>query len=274
MRTATRRTRCGAGRYSNAIGAGEWKQLDQHYERFQAAAQKATQVNPQDSFAWSTLAEGRDFQRRPPRSPSPLWKKAIALDPNNGSAWRWGLQLSQEKWFGSDKQFIAFVQRAAGHADAFAFPADDVGAVYARLKMRGPLKAVYQTVVAKDPTNVEALTELGGIYHYEDRSYKKAESLYRQALKVNPRHARALSMLGDLTYWVHSDPKGAEALYKRAIAADPKDGYFHANLGRMYALTGRKAQGAAEANAAKKLGFNDRSHDVWNATGVTPPSRF
>jgi Flp pilus assembly protein TadD len=126
-----------------------------------------------------------------------------------------------------------------------------------------------QTVVAKDPKNVQALMELGAIYHYEDRAYKKAEALYRQALALSRIMAAPIRRLGDLTYWVHNNSAGAETLYRRAIAAEPNNGYFHANLGRMLALTGKQAQGVAAANQAKALGFND-DHPVWAATGVNP----
>ena len=259
-------------RYSRDISSAEWGKLNALYARYHAAALQATQVGPDDGYAWAELAQAATFNGDSAGADTAL-ETALKLDPHNSSAWGWGMQMTQTKWSGDPNRFIAFATRAASHADDFTFPAEDASGDFADAGQRPAFKGVLQTVVAKDPTNVEALTELGAMYHYEDRSYKKAETLYRQALKVNPKHGRALSMLGDLTYWVHSDPKGAEALYKQAIAADPKDGYYHANLGRMYALTGRKAQGVAEANLAKKLGFSDQSHDVWNATGVTPPTR-
>ena len=254
-------------RYSNDISRAEWKTLNGYYARYQSAAAKATQVEPRDTYAWSTLAEAATFNSDSATAEAAL-EKALALDVGNSYAWRWGLQMTQPKWSGDKDQFIAFATRAASHADQFTFPAESVSNAFSTNKARPQFKGVLETVVAKDPNNAEALAELGAFYHYEDRSYQKAETLYRQALKINPKYGRAMSYLADLTYWVHNDPKGAEALYLSAIAADPKDGYFHANLGRLYALTGRPAQGASEANAAKKLGFSDRTHPVWDATGV------
>lgn len=258
-------------RYASDISAAEWTKLNAFYARYQAAAQKATQTEPQDTYAWSELAQAATFNGDSNLAQTAL-KKSLALDARNDSAWSWGMQMMQPKWSGSNAQFTAFATRAANHAADFYFPAEDASGVFYDAGQRSAFKGILQTVVAKDPTNVEALVELGGIYHYDDRSYKKAEKLYHAALKINPKYGRAQSMLGDLTYWVHNDPKGAEALYKSAIASSPKDGYFHANLGRMYALTGRKAQGVAEANLAKKYGFKDAaSHPVWEATGVSPP---
>lgn len=260
-------------RYSNQISGAEWTKLNGFYARFQSAATKATQVEPRDTFAWATLAEAASFNSDSQTAETAL-EKALALDPRNGYAWRWGMQMTQPKWSGDMNKFVAFATRAASHADDFDFPAEDVSNVFTSAGERPAFKGILQTVVAKDPKNYEALTELGAVYHYDEQSYKKAEALYRQALKANPKYARAMSTLGDLTYWVHSDPKGAEALYKSALVITPKDGYIHANLGRLYALTGRKAQGVAEANLAKQNGFSDKSHGVWDATGVKAPGRW
>ena len=258
-------------RYARDISAAEWRKLNGFYQRSHAAALKATQVEPKDSSAWAALAQAATFNGDSGVAKVAL-DKALALDGRNRKAWGWGMQMMQPKWSGSNAQFITFATRAAAHADDFYFPAEDASGIFYDANQRPAFKTILQTVVAKDPTNVEALTELGAIYHYDDRSYRKAEALYRQALGINPNYGRAMSTLGDLTYWVHNDPKGAEALYKSAIATNPKDGYFHANLGRMYALTGRQAQGVAEANLAKKYGFRDAaSHPVWQATGVSPP---
>ena len=260
-------------RYSRDISGAEWKKLHVFYARYQAAALKATQVEPRDTYAWSTLAQAASFNSDSQTAEIAL-EKSLKLDPRNSQAWDWGMEMTQPKWSGNINDYVAFATRAANHAADFEFPARDVKDVFAANGQDGAVRGILQTVVAKDPENAEALTELGAIYHYEDRSYKKAEALYRQALRANPNYALASSTLGDLTYWVHNDPKGAEALYQKAIASDPKDGYFHANLGRLYALTGRQAQGVAEANAAKQLGFSDSSHPVWSATGVKAPGRW
>ena len=257
-------------RYSNEISSADWSKLNALYAKSHAAALQATKVAPADANAWAEVAESATFDNDSAGANAAL-ETAIKLDPRNGEAWKWGMQMTQPKWSGDTNGFIAFATRAASHADVFYFPANDVSHVFESAGQRQTFKGILQTVVAKDPNNEEALAELGAIYHYDDRSYKKAEALYRQALKVNPNYGRAMSYLADLTYWVHNDPKGAEALYKQAIVADPKDGYFHANLGRLYALTGRQAQGVAEANAAKQLGFSDSSHPVWSATGVSAP---
>lgn len=260
-------------RYSNQISGAEWKKLNKFYARYHAAALKATQVEPKDSYAWAELAQAATFNSDSDGAEVAL-EKSLALDPRNSSAWGWGMEMMQSKWSGDAGKFVAFATRAAPHATDFHFPAKTVKDAFAEAGQGGAVRGILQTVVAKDPENAEALTELGAIYHYEDSSYPKAEALYRQALKANPNYGLASSTLGDLTYWVHNDPKGAEALYKKAIASDPKDGYFHANLGRLYALTGRKAQGVTEAQTAAKLGFGDKSHPVWGATGVKAPSRW
>ena len=261
------------GRYSRDISSAEWVKLNRFYARAQAAAIKATQVEPRDTFAWSKLAQAATFNSDRKTAEAAL-EKSLALEPRNGFAWNWGMEMMQPKWSGDPVKFVNFALRAAQHAADFDFPAEDVSHVFSEAGARGDFKTVLEIVVVKDPNNYQALTELGAIYHYEDRSYKKAEQLYRQALKVNPNYDRAMSTLGDLTYWVHNDPRGAEVLYQNAIAINPKDGYYHANLGRMYALTGQNARGVAEAELAKKCGFRDRSHPVWSATGVAPPSRW
>ena len=257
-------------RYSNAIAPSEWRRLRALYSKAEAAATQATRVDAGYAYGWSRLAQMATFNDDSAVANAAL-EKSIALDPSNGDAWSWGLQMTQPKWSGDGDEFVAFATRAAAHADRFYFPANEVSSALSGMGRRRDLKPILEIAVAKSPRNVEVLTELGGFYHYEDRSYRKAEKFYRRALAINPNYGRALSQLGDLTYWVHNDPAGAESLYRAAIATDPSDGYFHANLGRMYALTGRQAAAVAQANIAKQLGFSDRSHPIWSATGVSPP---
>jgi Flp pilus assembly protein TadD len=258
------------GKYSRQMTWQESQQVNAIYPKAMAAAQKATQVEAQESYAWSELAEAATFEGDSNLANSAL-QKAIALDSRNSDAWSWGMQMTQTKWGGTMQGYTAFIQQAAQHADQFEFDAGDATSVFTNDGQHAALKPILQTVVAKDPQNVEALMELGAIYHYEDRSYRKAEELYKQALAINPNDSRSNSALGDLTYWVHHDPAGAEALYRRGIAGNPRDGYVHANLGRLYALTGRMPQAVAEAQQAKALNFSDSTHPIWQATGVTPP---
>jgi tetratricopeptide (TPR) repeat protein len=254
-------------RYAKDISGAEWAKLDVSYSKALAASQHSTKIDPNYSFAWSRLCNDAMFIGDDDTAYAAL-ERALEIDPTNHFAWQTGSQLTQPKWGGSISEFIDFEKRSAAYAKHFNVR--DMQSVLKDSEHRNTLRDIYELVIKEDPENVGAISELGQHYHYFETNYPRAEALYRQALAINPNDGRTNSALGDLTYWTKSDPKTAEQLYRKALAAEPKNGYFYGNLGRMYALTGRNAEGVAMAQKAKQFGC-DKSHPVWAATGVTPP---
>ncbi len=91
---------------------------------------------------------------------------------------------------------------------------------------------VYRSVLARDPTNVEALVNLGLLLHESGR-VAEAEEHYRRALASEPDSAIAAFNLGVALEDLGSEQEAVDA-YTRALANDPNHADTHYNLSRLY----------------------------------------
>lgn len=255
------------GRYARNVRRDEWQKLNAIYANGYASALQATRLAPKDALMWAELASAATFVDVDEGLAA--LDKALQLDPNNPAALSWGMQLTQTKWTGDIERYVAFARDAAKRADKFPFNAYHVINVLRAAERTQDLVWILETAHKTAPKNASICAELGQWYHYNDRNYAKARPLYHAALKINPQNASAVNGLADLTYFVDGNNAEAERLYRLAYKLRP-DGYNAANLGRFLALTGRKAEGVKLANEAKTLGFEDKNHQVWGATGVSP----
>lgn len=256
-------------RYSNQISFSEWNKLGSLYSRNYSVALKSTEVDPQCQYAWSQLSRAAAFGGDGVLAETALWK-SLKLDPGNEEAYDWGIQLCMPKWGGDAASVLKMATFAASNAEKTHIDVNQISLGLTETNQHGAFRGILKTILAKDPVNVGALTELGSIYNYDDRNFGPAEALYKKALKLDPDYVRANIAYGDLKLVIQKKPKAAEVLYRRAVAAQPYKGENHAYLGRCLAEGGNKAAGIAEANKAKALGFHDPSHHVWGATGVSP----
>lgn len=88
----------------------------------------------------------------------------------------------------------------------------------------------YLAVLAIEPDHLDALVNLGNIYH-RDGALKEAAACYRRALRINPDHVEANYNLANLLA-EQRDLDNAILFYRKAIHEDGEfaDAYF--NLGR------------------------------------------
>lgn len=210
------------GQYSAQMSASQRNAVSGLYPQQLAAAWRASQLTPQDSFAWSEVAEAATFNGNSSLADKALWK-AHALDKSNTSVYSWGLQMYQPKWGGDQKKLLQIARLAVQHADPQGFPGTQlVDAIFhgGLMKQREELLSA---AVKRSPSNVSVNYEYGAMYHYDKRNYKTAEHHYRIALNGNPQYARALGSLGDLYFFVKNDRVGAGQLYRQAVASAPGD---------------------------------------------------
>jgi hypothetical protein len=81
---------------------------------------------------------------------------------------------------------------------------------------------MYQSVIARSPKNIEALSGLGDIARQRHQS-ATAAAFYDQALKQNRNHVPTLMSRADL-YWAAGNRILAVALYRRALSqVSPSD---------------------------------------------------
>lgn len=256
------------GRYSSQISSSQWTTLRDLYSKRLAVTHKITRLAPNWTYAWLELAKAATFAGSRSEAEKALWK-ALQLDAGNGEAYQWGLEMFQPKWGGSPQDLLKLSTQAANNAEKYCINVRPMVRAFHETRQQDQLLPILKQIVQKDPRNAGAAHELGAIYHYQQRSYRKAEQLYNAALAVDPNDGRANSSLADLYQFVKNDPAGAERLYRRAISSEPSNGYFYANLARCLALKGRRNQAMAAVQKAKALGYTDE-HPVWELLGVKP----
>lgn len=64
-----------------------------------------------------------------------------------------------------------------------------------------------------------------------DGNYTDAKAYYQQVLRLNPSDAQAISNLGNL-YVALDDPAQASTLYRQAVELDPRNGVYYFNLSK------------------------------------------
>jgi len=84
-------------------------------------------------------------------------------------------------------------------------------------------KALYQTVLAKNPHSVEALTGMGDVARGQ-RDLQGAQGYYRRAIADNSDYMPALVGLGDVL-WEMGDRAGATRTYKDIVERMPEGAY-------------------------------------------------
>ena len=233
-------------------------------------AEHAVALSSNDGEPWFELCKAAGFNSDSVTADKALWK-ALALSPERGQIYWWGMQLYQPKWYSNPAKLVQVANLAVKNAKVLDEPpTDSLVQAYHNLRMQDKLEPLLQQLVAANPRDAVAHYELGAIMHYQKRQYDEAEPLYRKAISAAPRYDRAINSLGDLQLYVHNDAKAAEKLYRQAIALKPKDGFYHANLARLLHREGRESEAQQEVQTMRSLGFRDRSHSVWGELGISP----
>ena len=118
------------------------------------------------------------------------------------------------------------------------FPATLSSAVrLQRAGLLGDAATLYAEVLAANPTNVAALSNLG-VLRAVQGDFNAAASHYRSVLKLSPKDADTLSNLGRL-YHARAKLADAEACFREALAHDPGHAVACSNLGQVLEETGR-----------------------------------
>ncbi len=109
--------------------------------------------------------------------------------------------------------------------------------------------ALLQEIVAADPRDFEAWTEMGTV-SFQMREYGEAEKSYRRALQENPGYVLALRNLGKLLF-EKKDYQGAIPVLTKASGQSPPSAEIYRLLGECY--LGIKKGSTAEGLLKKAL---------------------
>ncbi len=141
----------------------------------------------------------------------------------------------------------ALEQAADAYFQAFSFASSDE-----RIKLLGgKARDLYTKVLAKNPNNLDAKTNLGMAYMASDNPVQGV-TLLREVLATDPNNEKALYDLGILAVQSNQFDKAVER-FQQLVKVNPKNvnGQFY--LGVTSARTGAKEQARAAFLAAKSL---------------------
>lgn len=107
---------------------------------------------------------------------------------------------------------------------------------------------ILEEIIAKDPTDVEAINNRG-LNKFALGDYAAARNDYNRVLAINPRHAKAINNLGFLKYTL-GDVTAAMADYERALSINPRLAKAYNNRGVAKYSLGEKEAALADYNTA------------------------
>ena len=141
----------------------------------------------------------------------------------------------------------ALQQAADAYFQAFSFASSD-----ARIKLLGgKARELYTKILAQNPNNLDAKTNLGMAYMASDNPVQGV-TLLREVLAADPNNEKALYDLGILAVQSNQYDKAVER-FQQLVKVNPRNvnGQFY--LGVTSARTGAKEQARAAFLAAKSL---------------------
>ena len=132
--------------------------------------------------------------------------------------------LDQRKYQTAEKQYQDILTKDPSNFDALC----NLGVVYVRSGKLGPAESVLKKAVTMAPDNEFVLTTLG-IIHYRQSKFDDALVELTRAIEINPKSATAHNYLG-ITASQKGRQQEAEKEILQALANNPDDGDAHFNL--------------------------------------------
>ena len=116
-------------------------------------------------------------------------------------------------------------------------------------------ESTYEALLQVDPTNIEAFSKLGLLYHSQGR-LEEAKNKYESLARHQDRPVTALTLLG-MIFELQKNTKEARARYQRALDFEPKAAVAANNLAWIYAETGDSLDMALQLAQSAKSGLPD-----------------
>ena len=112
----------------------------------------------------------------------------------------------------------------------------------------------FNKIISRNSSNIEALKELGAIYHYihEDRI---AIRIYEKILQIDPKDSDVRAYLGYLYYEIGNMQKSVEEL-NSSLDLNPKNSFGYFLLGNSYSRLGLVKEAVRSYDMALLLGLD------------------
>lgn len=138
-------------------------------------------------------------------------------------------------------------------------PAQEASAKDVQEELRDRIAGI-EKMLAVNPNNLEALTQLGNDY-FDTGNFAKAVEAYQKALQLNPQQADVWTDLG-VSYRRINNPAEAAKAFRKAQETDPTNAASLFNLGLVLRDDLKDPQGALQAWEKFLSQFPDSPHAV------------
>ena len=179
-----------------------------------------------------------------PAKAESLWRRALALDPENVDALNsLGLVERQKKQYA---EAAGFFVRAIKKAPNLPDPHRNLGTTLRFMGMPGPAELQLRAALALSPLDSRVLNELGALLLDEKRD-GEAEDLFSASVRNSP-NVFAYDFLGEIHVRGGSLSK-AEQDFQAALDLDESDSNAHFGLGDVYRAVGRNSEAVRQYQA-------------------------
>ena len=184
-----------------------------------------------------------------------LLEKALEADPeyplaNALAAWCWA-QRSVYNWHDditeTKRKALAYAERAANLSSDDPLILAVLGAVHTFARNYGAARVMLERAIALDPNSAWALSRLGWLEVYADRT-DAALQYFNRALRLSPLDPLNFNTYVGMAsaYQTAGDDQNAANLFKRALEERPNASWIHRNLGPALLSIGDR-EGAEES---------------------------
>jgi len=153
--------------------------------------------------------------------------------------------LRQRKYRTAEKQYQTILEKDPNNLDALS----NLGVVYFRTGKIGTAESTLKKALAIAPNDASVLTTLG-IVHYRQSRFDEALKELRKAIEINPNSATAHNYLG-ITASQKGRQQEAEKEMLQAIANDPNYAEAHFNLAVLLITTQPPSRALAREHYAR-----------------------
>ncbi len=192
------------------------------YESAEAGYRKAIALDPENGAAWIFLGNLlQDHLGRPEESET-AYRRAIELNPEFALSWN-GLGNLLQVHLNRHEESEAAYRRAIELDPKSAVPWNGLGNLLQdHLNRHEESEAAYRRAIELDPKDAIPWNGLGNLLQNHLNRYEESEAAYRRAIELDPKFAAPWNGLGNLLQDHLNRHEESEAAYRRAIELDPK----------------------------------------------------
>jgi tetratricopeptide (TPR) repeat protein len=236
-----------------SIELGQLYQQQNKLPEAEEIFKKAIALNPNNNWAYLELGQLYQEQNRLPEAEE-IFKKAIALNPNNNWAYLELGELYQQQNTLPEAEEIFKKAIALNPNNNWAYL--ELGQLYQQQNKLPEAEESFKKVIALNPKNDRAYVGLGLFYQQQNRLLE-AEEIFKKAIAINPNNNWAYLELEELYQYQNKLPE-AEEFLKKLITSPHENNWAYLELGQLYQEQNRLLE--AEELFKKAIAINPNNN--------------